>query len=195
MNKPVLALAICVTAISMASCSNQVNDRPKVLTQPLNQSDSLAPKPPTLTKTYTQAITAYINAVHQKDQSRFDTLFLGKRPDFPDLDLPDTISGVNIRVLEEGEINRKKLNYQKTTPYINLIGFVETDAAEFIFVTFYPEFNHQYDCYLNFKVEPGKKEFVLEKSRIEVLVPGSAGKPGHYAVYENGKYTGDKPIK
>jgi len=201
-----LQSTIGILAVLFTTCSNQVHDKPggngtasaspsyTAQKTDSHERDSLTPGKADLAKIYTQAIAEYIKTVYQKDQIHFDTLFLGKQVEFPDTGLPATISGVNIRILAPQEINVYKSGYRKSSPYINLIGFVENDQAEFIFVTFYPGFDHQYDCYINFRYNSEKKEFYPEKSRVEVLVRNNEGKPDHYAVYEDGKHVGDKPV-
>lgn len=197
---------IWILAISVTTCSNQANDQSGanevVSESSANPSqnigssitDSLITGKTELANIYSQAIEAYIAAVYKKDKTNFETLFLGKRIDFPDIDLPAEISGTKILLLTPEESAQHKPAYSKTSPYINLIGFVENGTAEFIFVTFYPEYQHQYDCYMNFIYNPEKKAFDLDKLRIEVLVRNQEGKAEHYAIYENGKYVGDKPI-
>lgn len=198
---------IWILAISLTTCSNQSNDRsgnnemvPSSSLRPAQntgsyKNDSLIIGKVDLAKIYSQAIEEYMRAVFEKEKTNFDTLFLGKQTDFPDIDLPATIDQTKIRLLTQEEIDSKKSIYSQSSPFINLIGFVEVDKAEFIFVTFYPEFQHQYDCYIDFRYDSDKKEFDLDKLRIEVLIRNKEGKADHYAVYEDGKYIGDKPIQ
>ena len=198
---------IWMLAISLTTCSNQANDKSgenemssssslkPAQYADLPNNDSLIIGKVELAKIYSQAIEEYIRAVSEKEKTNFDTLFLGKQLDFPDIDLPTTIGRTKIRLLAQEAIGNKKSIYSQSSPYINLIGFVESDRAEFIFVTFYPEFQHRYDCYMDFRYDSEKKEFDLDKLRIEVLIRSKEGKPDHYAVYEDGKYTGDKPIQ
>ena len=198
---------IWILAISLTTCSNQVNDKSgnnemvsTISSKPsqhtdLPKNDSLIIGEVELAKIYSQAIEEYMRAVSAKEKAAFDTLFFGKQIDFPDVDLPETIDRTRIRLLTQEEVGNKKSIYSQSSPYVNLIGFAESDSAEFIFVTFYPEFQHQYDCYIDFRYNSEKKEFGLEKLRIEVLIRNKEGAPDHYAVYEDGKYIGDKPIQ
>lgn len=198
--------AIWIMAISLTNCLNQTNNKPvaneTVSESSLNpaqnsdssKTDSLITGKNELAGIYTQAIAEYIAAVHKKDKTNFNTLFLGKHFDFPDIDLPATIDGTKIHLLTQEEINSNKSIYSKSSPYINLIGFIRNNKTEFVFVTFYPEFKHQYDCYLNFKYNSEKKEFGLDESRIEVLVLNKQGNADHFAIYKDGKYVGDKPV-
>lgn len=200
MNKSVSAVILFIGVISLTTCSSPpttVPDNTKAAARntSASNSDSLITGKPELAELYTQAIAEYITAIHKKDRTRFDTLFLGKIFDFPDISLPTIISETEIRLLTQEEIDRKKPIYRSTAPYVNLIGFVEKNQAEFTFVTFYPEFKHQYDCYMNFKYNPEKKSFNLDRLRIEVLIRSKAGTADHFAIYEAGKYTGTKALK
>lgn len=198
-------VAIILVTIALPACANRATDRPGVnepgIETPLSpsgnsvfsQADSLMPGQPDMARMYARAIEAYMGAVGQKDSTGFDTLFIGKIFDFPDITLPATINGTKILLLTQEEVNSKKSVYRQTAPYINLMGFVENDNAEFIFVTFYPGFNHQYDYYINYRYNPEKEELEPQNSRIEVLIHNQNGAPDHFAVFENGKYTGDKP--
>lgn len=192
-----------ILAALLVNCANQVNDQSgKNETVPASsgnipqntdssENDSLT----VLAKIYSQAIAEYGRAVHKMEKTDFDSLFFGKQFDFPDIELPTTINGATICILTPEEVNNKKLSYGKSSPYINLIGFIEHDRAEFIFVTFYPEFHHQYDCHMNFKCNSQKKEFELDKLQIEILIYNKEGKADHYAIYQDGKHVGDKPIE
>ena len=197
---------IFMLAFTLTTCSNRVDDRsgvnPMVSANSLNaaqkenpvQMDSLILSNAELAKLYTRAIEAYIRASNQKEQSSFDSLFIGKQGDFPEIELPAFINSTKVHLLKQEDIDNNKSLYKKSSPFINLIGFIEADKAEFIFVTFYPGFNHQYDCYINYRFNALKKEFDLDKLRIEVLIRDDEGQAKYYAVYEDGKYIGDKPI-
>ena len=152
-----------------------------------------------LTEAYIQAIKHFITAVEEKDHLSMDTLFIAKRrngqpDDFPDLELPATIQNVAICLVADNAVAQPKHLFRPKAPFVNMMGWVEEAQAEFLFVAFYPEFKHQYDCYLNYNYDTQNKTFVLESQRIEVVINGADGKPDHLAVYEKGKYVGDKPI-
>lgn len=198
---------IWLLAILFTACFNPVHDKPAKNesvsentpgsaqnTRP-SRPDSLITGMAEMANIYSQAITEFVRAVEEKDQFKFDTLFLGNTFGGPALDLPATVSGVQIRQLAGAAIDQKKSVYSPSSPYINPIAFIENNKADFIFVTFYPEFVHQYDCYTTFRYNPEKKEFEVEKQRIEVLIRNKEGKGNHYAVYEKGKYVGDKAIE
>jgi hypothetical protein len=124
-----------------------------------------------LTKIYSQAISEYIKAVNKEYTLNFDTLFFGKHvygqpDDFPEIELPETIAGIPIRLVTP-EIGLEKQKARKSLFYINLIGFVNEETAEFIFVTFSNGCEHQYDCFINYKYNAKLKELALDHVRLE----------------------------
>ena len=153
-----------------------------------------------LTNIYIKAIEDYMNAVHEKDKTVFDTLFLIKRQnglpdDFPNIQLPPKIRETKISILTQQEAGNHKSFFRVNAPAINLIGFVEKNQAIFTFVAFYPEFHHQFDAYLDYKFNSTKKDYELEQLTIEVLIYNQEGKPDHFAIYKNGKHFGNRPVK
>lgn len=197
---------------ALTSCSTRLPEKPDTAkltskSPPTHDSvtDSLALDSHQVSKgvlsaLYVKAIQDFMKTIQQKDRTTFDTLYFANRKmggpdDFPDIELPKNIAGVEISLLSFGEAHTNKLNhYTPKTPLINLMGWVDKQTGEFIFVTFFPEFKHSYDCYINYKVDPEKKDYVLEKVSIEVLVYDKAGKATHYAIYQNGKHTGDRAL-
>lgn len=153
-----------------------------------------------LTNLYIKSIEDYMDAVHHKDKTVFDTLFLIKRQnglpdDFPDIQLPPTVRETKISLLTQQEAGNHKSFFRVNAPAINLIGFVEKDKATFTFVAFYPEFHHQFDAYLDYKFNSTKKDYELEQLTIEVLIYNQEGNPDHFAIYKNGKHFGNRPVK
>jgi hypothetical protein len=124
-----------------------------------------------LTKIYSQAIADFIKAVKDKHKTNFDTLYFGKHvygqpDDFPDIELPTTIENTRIRLISpEKGLKIQKAN--KLLVYVNMIGDVEPEKAEFIFVTFSNACEHQYDCFINYKYNVKLKEFEPEHIRFE----------------------------
>jgi hypothetical protein len=152
-----------------------------------------------LLKIYSIAISQYIKAIYEKDKIKLDTLFFNKRKngqpdDFPDIELPQSINGTRILLLTPDEAKSKQQFFKRSTPFINLIGFENEDKVEFIFITFYPDFQHRYDCYINYLYNSKTGEFDSGTTRIEVLIYDKKGNADHYSVYENGKYIPDKPL-
>lgn len=124
-----------------------------------------------LTKIYSQAIGDYIRFVKMEHNLTFDTLFFGKREfgqadDFPDIELPNRIENTNIKLISP-ELGKKIQLERKSSFYINLIGWVNSDNAEFIFVTFSNGFVHQFDCFINYNYNTTKQAFEVDSSRFE----------------------------
>lgn len=124
-----------------------------------------------LTKIYSRSIAEYIKAVNKEYKISFDTLFFGKHvygqpDDFPDIELPETIENTQIRLLPP-EVGLQKQKERKSLFFINLMGWVNNESAEFIFVTFSNDCQHQFDCFINYKYNTELKEFELENSRFE----------------------------
>lgn len=120
-----------------------------------------------LTKIYSQAIKDFILEANKKNQKSFDTLYFGKRKhgqpdDFPDIDLPETIENTHIRLIspEVGEIKQKE---RKSRIYINMIGWVDKEKAEFRFFVFSNGFDQQYNYTIKYKYNTKLKDFELEK--------------------------------
>ena len=114
-----------------------------------------------LEKAYTQAVEEYIKAVNNRDKSVPDTLFFGRNVEFPDIELPASIRNTGIVVLTSEEADRRR-EHRKSMVFVNLVGWVSKDKAEFILVTFYPGYLHQYDCMVNLKRDSVHKEYSLE---------------------------------
>lgn len=124
-----------------------------------------------LTRIYSQSIADYIQAVNKKHKTSSDTLYFGKHvygqpDDFPDIELPKTIDNTQIRLISP-EIGLKKQKEFKSLVYINLVGWVNKEAAEFIFVTFSNGCEHQYDCFINYKYDVAQKTFKISQLRFE----------------------------
>jgi hypothetical protein len=124
-----------------------------------------------LTKVYTIAITDFIKAAVKKNNKNFDTLYFGKRKtgepdDFPDIQLPNTIERTVIKLISP-EAGEKSQAQNSSRIYINLIGWVNKQKAEFIFVVFSNGFAHQYDYYINYAYNSAKKVFEIEKLKFK----------------------------
>lgn len=119
-----------------------------------------------LTKVYTQAISDFIKTANQKNKTTFDTLYFGKRKngqpdDFPDITLPKIIENTTIQLVSP-ETGAKLQKTNKSRVYINLIGWVEKENIEFIFVVFSNGFAHQYDYHIHYNYNEKLKEFKLK---------------------------------
>lgn len=126
-----------------------------------------------LTSAYVKAIQDFMDALYQKNKTVFDTLFFIKRnngepDDFPDIQLPQSIKQTKLILLTQQQADNHQQLYCKSSPCINLIGQIEKDSAEFIFIIFYPSYKHQYDCYSSYKFNSVKKSYELKKLTIEL---------------------------
>lgn len=122
-----------------------------------------------LSKVYAQAIGDYIRLVKKEYNLTFDTLFFGKHvygqpDDFPDISLPPVIGNTQLKLISP-EQGAQLQQQHKSSFYINLIGWVNADSAEFTFVTFSNGMTHQFDCFIHYKL--GRQNFELEDSRFE----------------------------
>lgn len=120
-----------------------------------------------LVKIYTLAIGDFIDAANAKNPMEFDTLFIAKRKngqpdDFPDIALPDRIKNTAIKLItpEEADHSQKERN---TRIYINLVGWVEKETAEFIFIVFSNGFEHLYDYSIDYSFNKNKEAFELKQ--------------------------------
>lgn len=120
-----------------------------------------------LTKIYSQSIVDFIKEANKRNRTTFDTLFIGKRKngqpdDFPDIELPEILEKTHIRLIspEFGKVNQK---VRKSRIYINMVGWVDTASAEFVFFVFSNGFEHQYNYSINYKYNIDKKQFKLTK--------------------------------
>lgn len=147
-----------------------------------------------LSTIYNKAIADFITVNYKKDSVKFDTLFFinrqnHKEDNFPEVILLKEIDGVKIILFSDSAANseNKKLCKQRT-PIINLFGFVSAVNAEFIFISFYPNFNFAQDCKLKYKIKKSNSELNFESSEIKDLMYDKSGKPSYYKFYKNGKF-------
>lgn len=116
-------------------------------------------------KVYVQALGDFIKAANAKNGSAFDTLFVanrknGQEDDFPAIELPANLENTVIKLISPEE-GKKSQNARKARIYLNMIGWVESDKAEFLIYVFSNGFEHQYNYTLNYKGHSGK--FELDK--------------------------------
>lgn len=176
-----VTIVLCLTSLAISGCTTETSDNSQsddinsdttmpITRQPSSTNNSAKQKED-LTKIYSQAIGDYIRHVNKEYNLTFDTLFFGKHvhgqpEDFPDIELPLSIENTHIKLVspEQGEETQKE---NKASFYINLIGWVNSDAADFIFVTFSNGFAHQFDCFITYKYDTNKKDFALKTTRFE----------------------------
>lgn len=173
MKKWVLYSIALTTISSLSACSNQEKSDLNTLTE-LGRKDSPSDTVAQLTKIYSQAIADFIKDANTKNKTKFDTLYFGNRKngqpdDFPDIKLPETIENTQIRLISpaEGTIKQNEL---KSRIYINMIGWVEKESAEFIFYVFSNGFEHQYNYTINYKYNLEQKDFELATLKFEAAV-------------------------
>lgn len=114
---------------------------------------------------YEQAIGDFIGATFKRDRCKLDTLFVldhtyGSPDDFPDIELPKAISGTIVCKLTDSATKESAKNaFKKQTPAVNIIGWVDRTNAEFVFVVFYPGYQHRFDYQSKFVYRPESKRF------------------------------------
>lgn len=123
-------------------------------------AQSFSPTKAMITKGFSQAIEDYIKAEYKKDKTKYDTLFFGKHKEFPDIALPPVIENTKIMVITPEEADRKRKN-NKSMVYINMFGWFSKDQTEFLMVTFFPGYTHQYDYSINYKYNSKTEAFEM----------------------------------
>jgi hypothetical protein len=145
-----------------------------------------------LTEIYTQAIDEFINAAKIHSKITYDTLYFGKRnyglkDDFPDIVLPSTIENTHIRLIAP-EMGMKWQKERKSLVYINMIGWVEKEEAEFLMVVFSNGAQHQYDYHIHFTYDDALRQYKLDNIQFEDFLHLDGQKPNRIFVYKEGKY-------
>ena len=162
-------------------CSNQItNDSTSDIgytdtssTVGVSTSKNMPTSNANLTEMYSRAIDDYIQLVNKEFKIHFDTLVFGKHvygqpDDFPDVSLPNSIGKVHIKLISP----EQALETRDSLAFINMIGDVHTETADFIFVTFLNGFSHSFDCFISYKYIADKNEFDLVYSRFETFDNG-----------------------
>lgn len=210
-HKYIATLLVLTIYFALTACSNHAADKSaanKIIADSssttiqqtsTSTTDTMAVQKDELTKIYSQAIADYIKAVYKKDKRVFDTLYFGKHvygqpDDFPDIELPQTIENTKIKLVSP-TLGEKLQREKKSLFYINLIGWVDKDKADFTFVTFSNGAEHKFDFFIDYLYNETKKEFETGASRFEDYIFNKAGKVERIAIYKDGKYFGDKSLK
>jgi hypothetical protein len=84
----------------------------------------------------------------------------GQQDDFSEIELSETIETTHIRIIAP-EAGLKMQHERKSLVYINLMGWVTKEKAEFIFVLFLNGGEHKYDYFINYNYNVSRKEFEL----------------------------------
>jgi len=111
---------------------------------------------------YAQAISEYLKATSKRHGYTFDTLLVGKRHDFPVVTLPPKVDNTVIVFLTPKETDKKR-KYNPKLIFVNLAGIVTKESSNFIFVTFYPGYTHQYDCMIDLKYNAATHAYDLDQ--------------------------------
>ena len=207
-DKYTMTVLIWSVFLGLTACSNHSGEMPpkdKIManssaaaSQQMNPAatDSATLQKDELTKIYSQAIAEFIKAAYKKDKTTYDTLYFGKHvygqpDDFPDIDLPQTIENTQIRLVSP-EVGQKKQAERKSLVYVNMMGWVDNEKAEFVVVVFKNGAAHQYDYFINFNYNTPSHKFELDKIEFENHLHLNGQKPKRTIVYKDGKYVGYK---
>lgn len=202
-----MTLLIWILFLGLTACSNHSGD--KLLTDKIiadsssagsQQTNASAPDSLTLQKgelseIYTQAIAEFIKAAYKRDKTTFDTLYFGKHvygqpDDFPDIELPQTVENTQIRLVTP-EAGQEKQAQRKSLVYVNMMGWVEKEKAEFVLVVFTNGGEHQYDYFVNFITKASANEYELDTIEFEEYLNLNGQKPKRIIVYKDGEYVAD----
>lgn len=198
---------IWIVVLSLIACSNYSSNNKQADKISIENSsatnqqedtfarDNLSLAMEELTNIYTQAIAEFIKATYQKDNTTFDTLYFGKHiygqpDDFPDIELPQIIENTQIRLISP-ELGQKKQAVQKKLVYVNMMGWVDKEKAEFVLVVFSNGGQHQYDYFINF-IADNLTKFELDKIEFESYADIIGQKPMRTTIYKDHHYIPDK---
>lgn len=210
-NNDIFLVFVLTIFSGLSACFYSTGDKSKtdkiiansysVASQQINYTatDSLNIQKDELTKIYTRAITEFIKAAYNKDKTIIDTLYFGKHTfgqpdDFPDIELPSTIEKTQIRIVAP-EVGLKKQATRKSLFYVNILGWVDKERAEFVLVVFTNGAEHQYDYFINFNYNTSSNNYELEKIEFENYLNFNGQKPQRITIYKDGKYNDYNIIK
>jgi hypothetical protein len=92
---------------------------------------------------YRTAIADLIRAMDSTDMLLPDTIFIGRHPEFPGIELPPEIAGRTILLIDPGETEVVK--YRKRFAYLNILATWSSAEVEFFMVRFREGFSHRPD--------------------------------------------------
>lgn len=127
-----------------------------------------------ITNAYCAVIAEYIKEANKNSTVAFDTLFVGKHEEFPDIKLPNTIADKKI-VLYTQVKGDKEPYHRSSYKFVNILEtkFLK-DKVGFMLITFHQDYHPQHNCHIDLKYNEEKKEFELEKKiRYEYLYPNT----------------------
>lgn len=128
--------------------------------QTYNETGKIEP-----TSIYSLALKDYINAVQERKKIIFDTLFIGNRKngqkdDFPDILLPSKINTTSLIQIDMNAFEHRQKSV-KGGYYLNMMGWISSSTAEFVFVLFKNGFSHDFDCSSNYTFDKNENRFQL----------------------------------
>lgn len=113
---------------------------------------------------YRTAIADYLAAMDTTASPLPDTVFVGRHPDFPDIELPDPIAGRRILLIDPtaAEAVKDRTHFA----YLNVFATFTPGRVEFFVVRFGEGFRHRpdgaQDRHLHYRVD-GQHGLVLEQ--------------------------------
>lgn len=124
-----------------------------------------------LERVYSQAITDFIRDVNKNKRIDLDTLFFRKRTDqeepednFPDIQLPESIENVHIRLIQPVILDKQQKEL-KARVCINMLGWVDSKKARFDLFVFSNGFEYKLNYHMEYTYNSKRKEFGLTKLR------------------------------
>jgi hypothetical protein len=160
----------CFVFLLSESCSDySVKDNPDLVIRKPQETavtDSASILKKRTSEIYIKGVAEYLKASFEKHKFSPDTIFIGKLPEDPDIDLPATIEKVPVKFITIEEAT-EKMKQAKSWNNINIASWINTRSAEFIIVTFLDGGKPQHNCKVFLSERPGKKEFELDSLRFE----------------------------
>jgi len=104
-----------------------------------------------------------------------DTLFVGRHPEFPGIELPNAIQGANVRLVN-GEGAATYFAKRSNIRYLNVMAWIGEGSSEFLVVTFL-DFKPQHNMHLFFRQRGS--DFALDSMGMEY--PYGKNRPGAYS--------------
>lgn len=136
-----------------------------VVLSPLFVSAQNSPvsNPSQISKAYHLVIAEYIKDQIKKGVPNFDTLFIGKHEDFPQIELHRQIEGKRIILLDAEPIVNGPQNNSRFK-LINIIAMQwDEKEAEFMLITFHQGYKPQHNCYIQLNYDSNKKAYSLSQ--------------------------------
>lgn len=133
--------------VCLWSCDRRIDEKPAIV-----PTDTLLPSVTSagneskeLAGIYSAVISEYIGRHRLQIH---DTLYIGRHPEFPSVNLPATIAGINISLVD-GDKAVAYFAGRHDILYLNVMAWIENHKAEFLIVTF-RDFSPQHNMHLYF---------------------------------------------